>query len=77
MSHLNDKLRPLLDDRGILTDAADIEPYLLERRKKYQGQSAIVARPKSVQEVKSIVEVCIEDGVSIVPQGGNTGLCGG
>ena len=77
MSNLNDKLRLLVDDRGLLTDTADIEPYLLERRKKYQGQSSIVARPKSVQEVKSIVEVCIEEGVSIVPQGGNTGLCGG
>ncbi len=77
MSELNDKLRPLLDDRGLLTDTADIEPYLVEWRKKYHGKSSVVARPKSVQEVKSIVDVCIEERISIVPQGGNTGLCGG
>jgi D-lactate dehydrogenase (cytochrome) len=65
-----------------MTAAFSLTPLTLSRTcsrdgKRYHGQSSVVARPKSVQEIKSIVEVCIEDRISIVPQGGNTGLCGG
>lgn len=35
-----------------------------------------IARPKTTEEVSAIVRTCLARGVFIVPQGGNTGLCG-
>jgi len=34
-------------------------------------------KPKNVQEVASLVALCNQNRIPIVPQGGNTGLCGG
>ena len=36
-----------------------------------------MVRPASTAEVSAVVRLCAEAGVAIVPQGGNTGLCGG
>jgi FAD/FMN-containing dehydrogenase len=36
-----------------------------------------VVLPGSTDEVAAVVRTCAEAGVAIVPQGGNTGLCGG
>ena len=37
----------------------------------------MVVRPASTEEVSEIVRICNETRTPIVPQGGNTGLCGG
>jgi FAD/FMN-containing dehydrogenase len=34
-------------------------------------------KPKNVGEVASLVSLCNQNRIPIVPQGGNTGLCGG
>ena len=60
-----------------MTAALDLDPYLSERRNKFQGKAQLVARPRNTNEVRQIVLACIKEEVSIVPQGGNTGLCGG
>lgn len=44
---------------------------------KYLGQSKVLVKPKTVEEVSRIVKWCDENDVAIVPQGGNTGLVGG
>jgi FAD/FMN-containing dehydrogenase len=47
-------------------------------RKRYRGRSLCVVLPGSADEVAAVVRRCARaDGVSIVPQGGNTGLVGG
>lgn len=61
----------------VLTDPADMAPYLHEERGLYQGRSPAVLRPGTTQEVAFIVEACAHADVSLVPQGGNTGLVGG
>ncbi len=43
----------------------------------YHGSSQLVLRPKNTLEVSSILRYCHENFISVVPQGGNTGLCGG
>ncbi|RWF27459.1 MAG: FAD-binding oxidoreductase, partial [Mesorhizobium sp.] len=35
------------------------------------------ARPANTAEVAAVVKLCREAGLAVVPQGGNTGLCGG
>jgi FAD/FMN-containing dehydrogenase len=70
-------LRALLGPRGLLTDPADMLPFLTDWRGHLTGSAAAVARPSSTEEVAAVVRLCAESGVAIVPQGGNTGLMGG
>lgn len=46
-------------------------------RNKYKGESKVVLKPKSTEEVSKIVAYCVKEGIAITPQGGNTGLVGG
>src|SRR5262249_12209586 len=48
----------------------------IDWRKRYHGRALAVVRPGSTAEVAAVVKACIEHGVAIVPQGGNTGLVG-
>ncbi len=74
---LLDRIAGTVGPSGCLTDAADIAPYLEEERGLYHGATSLVVRPGSTEEVAAVVKLCAEAGIGIVPQGGNTGLCGG
>jgi FAD/FMN-containing dehydrogenase len=69
-------LAAILDPAGLLTEANDKAPYLVDWRKLYHGSALAVVRPRSTEEVSRIVALASEAGVAIVPQGGNTGLAG-
>lgn len=75
MTLLSD-LQSLLGFTHVLT-GADAENYVLDWRRRYRGSALAVIRPGSTQEVASAVKLCAHHGVPLVPQGGNTGLCGG
>ncbi len=75
MNHL-DALRDVVGDANVLT-GADAAPYLTDWRERYSGKALAVVRPASTAEVAAVVRACTEAGTPIVPQGGNTGLCGG
>lgn len=62
---------------AVLHQAADIEPWLSDRRGIYRGQAQAVIRPRTVQQVAACMKVCQATGTPVVPRGGNTGLCGG
>ncbi|WP_153116646.1 FAD-binding oxidoreductase [Rhodocyclus tenuis] len=51
-------------------------PYLRDWRGRYQGSARCVVRPGNAGEVAAVVRACVDARVPIVPQGGNTGLCG-
>ena len=74
---LHERLKDIVGAAACITDAAAMEPYLREERGHYHGKAALVMRPGSTAEVARIVGTCAAAGVPIVPQGGNTGLCGG
>jgi FAD/FMN-containing dehydrogenase len=63
--------------RGVISDPAEMEPYLVEERGQYHGQARLVVRPAATAEVAEIVRLCAASRIPIYPQGGNTGLCGG
>lgn len=62
----------LKKDEGI----DELEQYNADWMGKYRGQSRVVLRPKSAQEVSKIMKHCWERRIGVVPQGGNTGLVG-
>jgi len=52
----------------------DLTGYELDWRKRERGKSLAVVRPASTAQVAAVVQACAAAGVSIVPQGGNTGM---
>ena len=72
-----DELRAALGPTGLLTDASDIAPALTDHLNVYAGRAIGVARPRSTAEVQAVVRLCAAHGVAVIPQGGNTGYCGG
>ncbi len=70
------ELQSLLGPDHVL-QGEDAAPYLLDWRRRYQGAALAVVRPGSTEEVAGVVRACARHGVPLVPQGGNTGLCGG
>jgi len=75
MTLLSD-LQSLLGFSHVLT-GADADSYVQDWRRRYRGTAMAVIRPGSTEEVAAAVKLCMHHGVPIVPQGGNTGLCGG
>ncbi len=70
-------LRTIVGEINVLTSDADVAPYVSDWRDRYHGRTRAVVRPGTTAEVAAVVRCCAEHGVPIVPQGGNTGLCGG
>lgn len=64
-------------DNGKGFDEADLEPFNEDWMHKYKGQTRLVLRPGSTQDVSAILKYCNEQRLAVVPQGGNTGLVGG
>ncbi|MES2056612.1 MAG: FAD-binding oxidoreductase [Pseudomonadota bacterium] len=76
-SRLIDSVRVALGAKAVLTDPADIDPWLHDWRGRYHGASPAILSPESTDGVAAIVALAREQGVALVPQGGNTGMVGG
>lgn len=81
MSH---QIRSIQQEFAAITGEANVlfnrditADYLTERRGRFDSDTKCVVLPGSVEEVASVVRLCRERRQKIVPQGGNTGVCGG
>jgi FAD/FMN-containing dehydrogenase len=72
---LGARLKAIVGERG-LVDGAERAPYENDWRDAYHGRAAAVVRPASTEEVAKVVRLLAELGIPMVPQGGNTSLCG-
>ena len=70
-------LAALLGPNGLLTGAADTEPYCSDWRGLYHGRTAAVLRPADTASLAACVRACAEAGRALVPMGGNTSMVGG
>lgn len=75
MTHtaLLDSLRVIVGGAHVLTDG-DLTAYELDWRKRERGKALAVVRPQTTEQVAQVVKACAAARVSIVPQGGNTGM---
>lgn len=73
---IND-LKDLLGPKGWSTDMDVLGLHNSEARGKFTGQAELVIFPASTAEVSKAVAICAKHDITIVPQGGNTGRCGG
>jgi FAD/FMN-containing dehydrogenase len=74
---LRARLGAAVGGEQVLTDPGEVAPYVSDWRGRYHGKAQAVVRPANTQQVADVVRVCADLGVPIVPQGGNTGQCGG
>ncbi len=75
-NHLIGQLTEIVGKAHVLVDG-DLSAYELDWRKRSRGKALAVVRPANTHEVAAIVKACAACSVSIVTQGGNTGLVGG
>ena len=73
MNALLEQLKVAVGEANVLTEG-DLSAWEQDWRKRSHGKSLAVVRPGSTAEVAQVVKACAAAGVSIVPQGGNTGL---
>jgi D-lactate dehydrogenase (cytochrome) len=74
---LSARLKAVVGAHGWSDDPQVLAPHLQDPRGTYRGQASLLLRPASTAEVAEVVRLCHDAGVAVVPQGGNTGLCGG
>ena len=66
-------LRGAVGAAHVLT-TGDLSAWEQDWRKREHGKALAVVRPSTTEEVAQVVKACAAAGVSIVPQGGNTGM---
>src|SRR5690554_3498550 len=70
------QLTALVGAGSIIGDTGAMAGYLQEPRRRFHQQAAAIALPASVEQVQAILRWANDNGVGIIPQGGNTGLVG-
>jgi FAD/FMN-containing dehydrogenase len=70
------RLREVVGPQAVV-DPEIVASYTTDWTGRFVGDSPVVVRPESTEQVAGVVSVCRELGLALVPQGGNTGLVGG
>jgi FAD/FMN-containing dehydrogenase len=68
-------LRDVLGADYVLTGIA-AAPYCKDQRGNFTGTALAVVFPADTQQVSAVVSLCAKHKIALVPQGGNTSLCG-
>ncbi len=76
-ARLVSRLRDVVGDAHVLTDADVRAGYETDWLRKWHGTACCVVRPATASEVAAVLVECSAASVAVVPQGGNTGLVGG
>jgi FAD/FMN-containing dehydrogenase len=71
------KFRALLGPKGFQAESDDMDPWLTDWRGRYHGQALAMLAPSSTEEVSAIVKLAAAHRISLVPQGGNSGMVAG
>ena len=70
-------LQAIVGEKGVISDPAEMAPWLTDWRGRWKGDAVAVVSPASTEEVAAVVRLCSERGEPVFPVGGNTGLCFG
>jgi FAD/FMN-containing dehydrogenase len=74
---LLDGLAAIVGASAVITQDAERAPYESDWRDQWHGRAAAVVKPASTAETSRVVALLASRRVAIVPQGGNTSMCGG
>lgn len=71
------RLAEVVGEKYAIRDESAMAGYMREWRQIWQGRSPLVLRPGSTEEISRLLAIANETRTAIIPQSGNTGLCGG
>lgn len=74
---LHDELIAIVGRSNLLVDEDVTVSACIDATGRFGGTASAVVRPADTAEVSAVLAACGRAGVSVVPQGGNTGLVGG
>lgn len=75
IAKLLESIAAVIGGDAVLTGEA-IAEYCKDWRGRYQGEAIAVVFPTDTQQVSEVVRLCAAHRIAMVPQGGNTSLCG-
>ena len=70
-------LREFLPDHAVIVDSDELRVYESDGLTAYRQLPMIVALPETTEQVSTILGLCHERGIKVVPRGAGTGLSGG
>ena len=73
---LETKLKSLKLKHNPILTKKDHTKYVQDWRGQYKGDAAAILTPVNTNEVSKIMKIANDNNISVVPQGGNTSLCG-
>lgn len=71
-----EQLRGIVGAGNLLTGEQAV-PYCRDWRGRYSGNALTAVLPGDTSQVAEVVALCVANNIAVVPQGGNTSLCGG
>ncbi|SFO30383.1 FAD/FMN-containing dehydrogenase [Bradyrhizobium sp. Ghvi] len=74
---LIEAFKRLLGDTAVLTREEDLAAVTEDWRGRFRAPALCAVLPSNTEQVAAVVRLCVESGVPVLPQGGNTSLCGG
>ncbi|WFU39320.1 FAD-binding oxidoreductase [Bradyrhizobium sp. CB82] len=74
---LIEAFKRLLGDTAVLTREEDLAGLIEDWRGRFRAPALCAVLPANTEQVAAIVRLCVENGTPVLPQGGNTSLCGG
>lgn len=77
LPYIIDFLTTQLGEGGVVYDSVDVERYMVDWAGEHLGIPLVVTRPRTTQEVATVVNFCYRHHIRMVAQGGHTGLVGG
>ena len=66
----------IVGKNNCITKSKEVISYIEDWRGNHEGSTPVVLFPKSTKAISEIIKICSENNIGVIPQGGNTGLCG-
>ena len=73
---LRQAFESIVGKKNCITNLKVVSTYLEDWRGNHVGSTPIVLLPNSTKAVSEIIKLCFENNIAVIPQGGNTSLCG-
>ena len=74
---LIEAFKQLLGDTAVLTREEDLAGLTEDWRGRFRAPALCAVLPSTTEQVAAIVRLCVAHETPVLPQGGNTSLCGG
>ncbi|HMT02994.1 MAG TPA: FAD-binding oxidoreductase [Burkholderiales bacterium] len=76
MKNIINEFIAVLDEKSVISDNFLKEPYETDWRNRYKNNALAVLLPENTFQISLIIKICEKYKIGIIPQGGNTSLCG-